>query len=491
MPNSYRHNEDVPRHADAVVIGNGSIGLALAKQLLRVGANVVVVGPARRNWGASAAAGAMNGCFGEVTRELLASPFGRKKVDLDVRANAAWDRWVEEICAEAGADPRAVRPQCGTTVLLNTVGSAEIDSLNFEAILSTLRAYEAEHEILDERQIDWIRPLPTARPLRGVHIADEHCVDTSLYLPALEKAYARAGGVLLDGLVRAIEIGRGGRPSAVVLEDGERISCGRVVLAAGARSTELLESALPEVAPHVPGMVSGYGISVLLDAQKAKAPPSVMRTPNRAFACGLHAVPRTSDTIYLGATNIVSDQPQTQAAISDLNFLLDCALRQLHTDLHGARLAGLQVGNRPIPIDGFPLIGQVEDTGLWMLTGTYRDGFHQSPLLAIEIADRICGRTNEPFLPEFAPVRRPICARERESVVEECVTHMLATGFEYDWKVPVEWPARIERHLRLRYAEFAEELHPTFTPPAEILAATVGNAAMRAKLDRYYAAYSR
>src|SRR5262249_51170689 len=142
----------------------------------------------------------------------------------------------------------------------------------------------------------------------------------------------------------------------------------------------LLQETLPDLAISVPPIVSGYGVSALIGDTRTRRLRHVIRTPNRAFSCGLHVVPRP-DNIYLGATNIMSNKPQSFATMSDLHFLLDCAMKQLHTNLSSGRIVCLQVGNRPVTVDGFPLIGPLPGTRLWMLTGTYRDGFHQSPLI--------------------------------------------------------------------------------------------------------------
>jgi glycine oxidase len=187
----------------------------------------------------------------------------------------------------------------------------------------------------------------------------------------------------------------------------------------------------------------------------------------------------------VGATNIISLQPRSTALLSDVLFLLGCADRQVRRDLSEGGLRRLQVGNRPVPLDGFPLLGEAMP-GLWMMTGTYRDGLHQSPLLAREIASRILGEEPEVDLDRFRPVRAPIQPMTREEVVEATVTHMMATGYEYDWSLPIEWPLRMERHLRRWYTHVADELDPEYTPPPELLAAM--QPGLATALRAYYAA---
>jgi hypothetical protein len=160
----------------------------------------------------------------------------------------------------------------------------------------------------------------------------------------------------------------------------------------------------------------------------------------------LHAVPR-EDSIYVGATNWLSNTPQSAANVNDLHFLLGCAMKQLHTNLSTGQIAGIQVGNRPVPVDGFPLIGALPETSWWMLTGTYRDGFHQSPLLASYMAEAISERGSDKLPAVFNPVRAPIEASTREQVVSQTVNHTLATGFESDWQMPVVLSGRLKGDL--------------------------------------------
>ena len=70
--------------ADIVVVGNGALGLFLADEL--AGRNsqkkIAVVGPRDRNGGASQAAGAMLGCFSEVTNDTLRTDASRARFEI-------------------------------------------------------------------------------------------------------------------------------------------------------------------------------------------------------------------------------------------------------------------------------------------------------------------------------------------------------------------------------------------------------------------------
>lgn len=471
---------------DVIVVGNGAVGASISFELQRRGFAVTRVGRRARPYAASLAAGAMLGCFGEVTESLLASDHGRAKLDMDHRARNFWPEWDQQLSEDSG-DTTSLFTAQGTFVILNSAGSRVVDSGNYHAIERTLREYDEPYETVDPEQMDWLTPNDLTRSLRGLFLPNEHAVDSHRLLAKLDEAFVRRGGQLLDDEVTAVTV-EGDRTTGVQLASGDVLAADRVVVAAGARSLSML-SHLPEVVRRIPPMVSGYGVSVLAATEDGRTPSSVVRTPNRAFACGLHAVPRADGVVYLGATNIISAEPRQYAAIGDLQFLLGCAVDQLHTNLSEASLQAVQVGNRPVPADGFPLIGPAGVTGLWLATGTYRDGLHQSPLLAQHVAAMVEGKASEfDFLTAFAPVRSPLAGATREQVVATTVEHMMATGWEYRWNVIPEWPPRIERHLGRHYAAVVDELHPTFTPPAELVAAM--NDDLRAMLTGYYAAWS-
>jgi glycine oxidase len=471
-----------------LIAGNGALGLALGFELLKCGQRVAVVGPTRRDFCASTAAGAMNGCFGEITSDLLSSTWGRAKFGLDLEATARWDGWSEEIAAAAEAPVASLRRKTGTMVILNGIGTNAIDSANFWLIESTLKELGKPYSILEEHEIQWISPQDSSRSFRALYLPEEHSVITPNYLAALETAFTRHGGSLIDGVVRKFDVSHSTAACTAILADDSRLAAENIVLAAGAHSHELLSDALPEVAPWVPPMVSGCGVSVLIRNSKTRQPGCVIRTPNRSFSCGLHAVPR-EDSLYVGATNWLANKPQSFANVNDLHFLLGCAMKQLHTNLSTGQIAALQVGNRPVPVDGFPLIGALPGTSWWLLTGTYRDGFHQSPLLARYLAQAIAAGNKSDLPAMFNPVRAPIEAATRERVVSQTVNHTLATGFESDWHMPVVLSNRLRSDLRRKYAMAADQLHEKFTPPPEVLAFSENNPWLRSKLKAYYASY--
>ncbi|MFB6535489.1 NAD(P)/FAD-dependent oxidoreductase [Streptomyces noursei] len=473
---------------DVVVVGNGVLGLSLAVVLLRRGLRVVVVGDGRRPMAASTAAGAMNGCFGEVTATTTATVHGRAKLELDVAAARMWEDWLAELAEDGGGG--AVRCARGTVVLHNAIGMAEIDDTAMTAIRSALEHYEEPYEVVDPVEVvPWLDPQPTARPLGGLFIPGEHGVDAGALLDALSSAVGRLGGLQVPE--HAVRVVHGsGEVKGVALADGTVLAGGRVVLAAGVGSQTLLDTLPPDIAAPIPRLISGFGVSVVLSNGPGAAPPDcVVRTPNRSFGCGLHTVPRGPSQVYVGATNTTRPRPGSDPSVRDLAFLLDCAARQLRRDLWFSDITTTRVGNRPMTLDGHPLLGETRLAGLWLMTGTFRDGLHTSPLLATEMADWITGGT--PSMPEiglFRPTRPPIRTMSRQETVRHATVHRLAIGHEWNWSMPVEWPVHLDPMYEAKYRAVAEETHDTITPPPEVLAYIPAFPELAHMLDTYYTA---
>ncbi|MEU4850519.1 NAD(P)/FAD-dependent oxidoreductase [Streptomyces gilvosporeus] len=472
---------------DVVVVGNGVLGLSLGLTLARRGLGVALIGEAHRPTAASTAAGAMLGCFGEVTTTLLKSEHGRTKMDFGVRAAKMWDSWLTALDEDAPGED--IRTADGTTVMLNTVGMAAIDDANFTAIRDMLDTYDEPYEDVDPADIEWLDPDPNARPLRAMHIPGEHAVNTPELLDRLQTAFVRRGGTVVDDTAVRLHH-QDSRINGVTLASGAQLSSARVVLAGGARTQELLDT-MPELSARIPRLVSGYGVSALMRTEGGSGPRSVLRTPNRAFACGLHVLPRGEGEVYVGATNVISPEPVTIPAMGDVLFLLECSARQVRRDLWGSGVHKLQVGNRPVSLDGFPLLGEAGVEGLWMMTGTYRDGLHLSPLLAEEMTRRLLGEEHHLDWDAFRPVRSPIAPESREEIVQTVSTHLLATGYEYPWRMPVMYPMLIEAGFQNSFSAWADELDPEFTPPAELLAVSRRLYPVIGKWLREYYAASR
>lgn len=474
---------------DVIVVGAGAIGGSIAYELSSRGLNVCRVGETDRTNAASKAAGAMNGCFGEVTSGLLASEHGRLKLNMDRRAQDLWPAWAERL-ADASNIRTSLFTANGTHVVLNSAGMDEVDTVNYETIEQALQAYGEPFETIDPRTIEWLAPDHLVRPLRGLFIPNEHSVDSHLLLEKLDAALMATGGTLINENASRV-LAEGGVAKGVELHSGDVLWGGKVVVAAGVESLELL-SEFDTVVKKIPPLFSGYGVSILVKLPDGmELPKSVIRTPNRAFACGLHCVPRGEDMLYLGATNILSERPKNHALISDVQFLLDCAVDQLNIDLHSAEIISIQVGNRPIPADGFPLIGECGMQGLWLATGTYRDGLHQSPLLAAYIADCLTNiKSTSLDLSSFNPVRAPLIGLARELTVGETVKQMFATGYEYRWDVKPYWLPILDKGLSSNYQRLIDELHPSFTPPPELVAFSYLYESMRVKLMQYYKEWS-
>lgn len=473
---------------DLVVCGNGIVGLSIAFESIRRGMRTAVIGPIGRDKAASTASGAMLGCFGEVTRLTESEEHGRLKLTADLKARELWPDWVEAIVHELPSDPGLVNSE-GTFVVLNSIGDATVDSGNFEAIRRTLVREAEPFSEVEPASIPWINPDPLSRPLEALHIPGEKSVNSAVLLASLLTAIERMGGTIVDDHVERVDSPAVGTSVIHTVHSGEFVA-NSVVMAMGAETETVVRASFSgSWVDRIPPLFSGYGVSLLVDNPAPSVPRHVVRTPNRAFACGLHLVPRSDGTVYLGGTNVVVSQSRRTATIRDLEFLLNCAVFQLHRGLPQSGVTAVQVGNRPVPADGFPLIGKLPSTQTYIATGTYRDGLQQSPLVANYIVDILKGGASvheELFMP-FAPVRRPIEVSTRASIVQMATDELLAAAYETHWTVRPEWPDMLRALAAKSFASKAESIHASVTPPPDVLAKA--DERMVDRLRLFYAAW--
>ena len=416
-------------HYDALIIGNGIIGLSVALEFARrePDASVAIAGPARPAGSASRAAGAMLGCFGEVTKDTLATEAARSKFDISLAAHRAWPGLLDGLDATAGADQHRV---AGTHVLLNT-RSGELDTLNFLAIIEALDVFGEQWEEVDPREVPALNPVSDSRPLRALYLPNEGAVDGNEVMALLERIVADSGVTVIDDRVSTLAE----QNSSLVthLASDGAVTADNVVLAAGAWSAALLRTLLP--IDRVLPMFAGAGVACVGRRMTGEPFSTVVRTPSRSGACGLHLVPLSHDREYIGATNVVFARPELHGSAGIEHALLGYAIDQLDQSIFFHRVEDWRVGNRPITLDGLPVVGATDVAGLYVVSGTYRDGFHCAPVLAKQLVDELMGTTGS--IPHaFAPGRRPLFTRTIDEAVDEFVLHSSASWFEESGTVP-------------------------------------------------------
>jgi len=409
---------------DVVVIGDGIIGQTCARALIRRDgtARVAVIGPRKAAGGASAAAGAMLGCFGEVTKYTLANEAGRMKFELSLAAHELWPSFVAALHEESGAT--AVRSVAGTHVILNG-RSGSLDSENFVAMLAALGEYGGRSE--PDVVVPGLHPSPDGRPLRSVYLPDEGAVDAGGLLDLLAESNRRAGVHFIDGEVRRVDSATDA-VTGVVLSTGQVVSAPHVVVAAGAFSGPVLDTALPPFA--VQPLLAGSGVALITERVLGSGFDAVVRTVNRAGSCGLHVVPLDDRVEYVGATNVIFGEPEVRPHVGIVHFLAECAIDQLDTNITYSRILETRLGNRPVPLDTFPLLGRTALDGLIVVTGTYRDGFHAAPLLAEMVVTEVMGGGGPVFPSVFDPMRFPIEVRTRQESIDDFAFEAVSGAFE-------------------------------------------------------------
>ena len=394
------------------------------------GTKIAIIGPADREGAASQASGAMLGCFGEITDQTFFNEQAEKRFMMSFDAHKLWPNVIEKLNAEV---PKAEQQKIteGTFVVLNPC-SGQIESDSFREMLAALDRLNEPYEEIDPRTIEGFNPNENLRPLRSIVIPNEGSLDSRRFMSILKALLEQRGVEFIEQKAKGFS--RDGAGFEVQLENSETVKSSKCVLAAGAYTQELLDPH-PELADRIPRLFPGVGFATQIEQVPSNPIKQVIRTPNRAGACGLHVVPQNDGSLYLGASNDVYLRPQTLPMTGIVHFLLECGIEQINPTLYRSQLLTTRTGNRPVSADGFPLVGETSWDGLYVMSGTYRDGFHKSPVLGQVLAEEILGETAT-WQHDYQPERSLIPTNNKEESIKVYLDHLIAAYYEHGWRAP-------------------------------------------------------
>ena len=172
-----------------------------------------------------------------------------------------------------------------------------------------LAAHSATHpaELHHGVTVDGLRP--EIAPAAALWLPTEPSLDITRLLDVLSMAVTgHRNAYWCDQAVTTVTPGH----TSIQLQcaDGAVVTCGQIVLAAGTGIPALLGEHGRDLG--VPPVLAGRGVSMVLGTPVTVE--HTVRTPNAAFACGTHLVPRTGRTAYLGATNRLTLTPKPDSA---------------------------------------------------------------------------------------------------------------------------------------------------------------------------------
>jgi glycine oxidase len=365
---------------DIAVIGGGAIGLAIARACALEGLKVSLIDENPGSGASSVAAGMLAPItelhYGEDA--LLA---------LNLRSAAMFGDWIADIERATGVDTGYRKT--GTIMVARDAD----ENRALQEDWAHQRSLNLKAERLKGSDALSLERALSPRIRGGVLVEDDHQVEPAALVSALIEACRAAGVSFVGRRATRFEVERG-RVRGVTIGDGDQVSAGAVVVAAGCWSAS------------IPGLPDGMRIPVrpvkgqLLELGPVPGEPLIGRNVRGR---DVYLVPRSDGRVVVGATVEERGFDTTVTAGAVLELLRDAY--ELVPGIAELTLLRAVAGLRPGTPDNAPLLGPTEVEGLLLATGHFRNGILLAPVTAQAIAATIATGSAPTEIADFSPLR--------------------------------------------------------------------------------------
>ena len=317
--------------------------------------------------------------------------YGEERLlELNLESSRRYPAFVEELEDASGVATGYRR--CGTLmVALDADENRALDDVyRFQAALglevSRLTGTETRAE----------EPGLSPRVRGGILVPGDHQIDNRRLLDALALACRRSGVSIVHDVVSRVEVT--GDVVRGVRAGEDRISCDRLVIAAGSRSGSIPGIPTHAVVPVRP--VKGQLLHL-------RGPEHELVSDHNIRGFDAYVVSRADGRLVVGAT--VEERGWDAAVTAGGVYELLRAAHELLPGVSELELTETTAGLRPGSPDNAPIIGSSAVAGLLFATGHFRNGVLLTPVTADALALSVKGAPvpdwAEPFLPtRFASV---------------------------------------------------------------------------------------
>jgi glycine oxidase len=344
-----------------IVIGAGPVGLCCALAMAEDGYEVTLLDSGKR--GAGWASGGMLGAVYETLgRDDVAESLTR----LAFESLTLWDGVAKRAGIQLDRDSLFLARNADEVATLEALASSPRAALRKADSCSDIQAKAA-----------WVCAADATLNPR----------DTLL---KLKRSCRDAGVAFVLGDACSVETG------AITLADGKTLQANIIILATGQSGSALADN-VPELNHLTP--VKGQMLAV--------AGGGALRLAQTIRAGRIYLLPRGSQ-IVIGATSNPKD--------SDPNSLDKMAHQALHQEatalwpaLAGRPIVESWSGFRPMTPDSLPMFGPTCAQGVYLATGTYRNGWLLAPAIAQALVDMVGANAKtlgdlQPFSPQRFPI---------------------------------------------------------------------------------------
>lgn len=338
------------------------MGCATALRLAQRGLSVTII---ERGIPGAEASSAAAGILGPQWEAEAPGPL----LDLGLRSRALYPAFAAELRELAGIDVGHAR----SGLLDVALDEADEQSLVARRAWQSARGLRAE--LVTDGRLHELEPALGPAVRSGLWLPDEGHVNARSLARALSQAAAIAGARFLQGrYVRRVATAAG-RVTGVEL-DGEVLSAGTVVIAAGSWSSLVEGSGVP---PPIVRPARGQMVAI------------EMRPPQFRHVIAAHGrgylVPRL-DGIALAGSTLEMVGFRKEVTVAGLAEIL-AMVRALLPALDHAPVVETWSNFRPYTEDHLPVIGRTSVEGLVLATGHYRYGILLTPITAQLVAELV------------------------------------------------------------------------------------------------------